>query len=91
MMFLENSRYYRQAVVDGIARDGRIVKALSLRRLPPVLGDAVVVQRGDRLDILAQRRYNNPTGFWHIADANTKLEANDLVKEPLKTINIPRQ
>ncbi len=43
------------------------------------------------LGIIAQRQYQNPTWFWHIADANTELEANDLVKEVGRVIQIPRQ
>jgi hypothetical protein len=89
-MFLENSRYCRQPLVNGITRDGRMVKAISLRRLPPLTGDPTVVKGGDRLDILAQRQYNDPTWFWHIADANTELEANALVNPPLRVINLPR-
>jgi hypothetical protein len=90
-MFLESSRYFNQKLVDAVSRDGRSVKALSLRRLPPVSGDARIVKGNDRLDIIAQRQYENPTWFWHIADANTELEANQLVKQPLRVINVPRQ
>ncbi|MBW4671121.1 MAG: hypothetical protein KME60_27780 [Cyanomargarita calcarea GSE-NOS-MK-12-04C] len=90
-MFLETSRYFNQPVVDAISRDGRPVKALSLRRLPPISGDSLIVKGNDRLDIIAQRQYNNPTQFWHIADANTDLEANNLVKETLRVIAVPRQ
>ena len=90
-MFLESSRYFNQKLVDGVSRDGRAVKAVSLRRLPPAIGDARIVKGSDRLDIIAQRQYENPTWFWHIADANTELEANRLVKQPLRVINVPRQ
>jgi hypothetical protein len=90
-MFLETSRYYQQALVDGKARNGQTVRAVSLRRLPPLVGNPTVVKRGDRLDILAQRQYNNPTWFWHIADANTELEANHLVNTPSRLINVPPQ
>jgi hypothetical protein len=90
-MFLESSRYFNQKLVDAVSRDGRSVKAVSLRRLPPAIGDARIVKGNDRLDIMAQRQYENPTWFWHIADANTELEANQLVKQPLRVINVPRQ
>lgn len=90
-MFLESSRYYREKTVDIKTKDGRIVKAVALRRLPAVSGKATVVKGNDRLDIMAQRQYNKPTLFWHIADANTELQANDLVKETGCVINVPEQ
>lgn len=90
-MFLENSRYYQQPFVDAVNRNGKPVKALSLRRLPPVSGDFHIVKGNDRLDIIAQRQYNDPTWFWHIADANTELEANNLVRETTRVIVIPQQ
>jgi hypothetical protein len=62
-----------------------------LRRLPTVNGELTAIEESDRLDIIAQRQYQNPTWFWHIADANTELEANDLVKEVGRVIQIPRQ
>ena len=47
------------------------------------------MQQHDRLDVLAQQNYGDGTKFWHIADANTELEANDLVAEPGATVNLP--
>lgn len=90
-MLLETSRYYRQKTVDVVTKDGRTVKALTLRRLPKVNGEPVVIKGNDRLDIIAQRQYQNPTMFWHIADANSELDANELVKQPLRVIQVPIQ
>ena len=90
-MFLETSRYYKQKIVDAVAKDGRQVKALTLRRLPSVNGKPTVIKGNDRLDIMAQRQYKNPTMFWHIADANTELQANDLVRESGRIIKAPEQ
>ena len=90
-MFLETSRYYRVAQVEATAKGGRAVKAVKLRRLPAVSGYPTVVKEHDRLDILSQRRYDNPTMFWHIADANTELEATDLASEPGRIINVPER
>jgi hypothetical protein len=90
-MFLESSRYHQLKVVDAVTKDGRTVRAVTLRRLPRPSGMPLVVKGDDRLDIIAQRQYNEPTWFWHIADANTELEANDLVKEAGRIINIPEQ
>jgi hypothetical protein len=90
-MFLESSRYYRLPEVETTAKDGRRVKAVRLRRLPPLSGDPYEVKDSDRLDIMAQRQYKNSTWFWHIADANSELEANQLVQTPLRVINLPKQ
>ena len=90
-MFSETSRYYRQKVVDAAAKEGRTVKAVTLRRLHSITGESTVVKGNDRLDIMAQRRYQNPTMFWYVADANTELQANDLVKEAGHMIKVPEQ
>jgi hypothetical protein len=88
-MFLENSRYYRQPTAEVATRDGRIALALKLRKLPRPGSAPHLVQERDQLDILAQQKYDDGTKFWHIADANTELQANDLVAEPGATIQLP--
>ena len=89
-MFLENSRYAKLAQVEVKQRDGTTVKALKLRRLPATQGEPTAVLQGDRLDIMAQRRVAEPTKFWHIADANSELEAKDLVAEINRVIKVPQ-
>jgi hypothetical protein len=88
-MFLENSRYHKQPTADVKTCDGHSVQALKLRKLPPEPGQAHAVQQHDRLDVLAQQKYGDGTKFWHIADANSELQANDLVTEPGVKINLP--
>lgn len=88
-MFLPNSRYYQQKVVNGVAADGRAVKAVSLRRLASPSGKPASVKGNDRLDILAQRQYADATRFWHIADGNSELQANKLVRVPGRVIQLP--
>ena len=92
-MFLTSSRYFKQKVVDAVAKDGHTVKAVTLRRpsLLTVSGTPTIIKGNDRLDIMAQRKYDDPTMFWHIADANTELHANDLVEETGRFINVPEQ
>lgn len=90
-MFLESSRYFKQKTVDFITKTGRQVKAITLRRIPEVSGDSTIVKGNDRLDVIAHRQYDDATRFWHIADANTELQAADLVKEAGRVINIPEQ
>ena len=90
-MFLESSRYHRIRKEEAMARDGRIVKVVALRRLPAVTGDPTPVKENDRLDIIAQRLYDDPTKFWHVADANTELRAGELVDEPGRVIDVPER
>jgi hypothetical protein len=88
-MFLDNSRYARIAVKNVRLPDGRIVRAIALRRLPVVGGAPTNVTDEDRLDVIAQRRYGEPTWFWHIADANAELEARALCARPRRIILVP--
>lgn len=88
-MFLDNSRYARVAIKDIRLTDGRVVKVVALRRLPVVRGVPTTVTDQDRLDVIAQRRYNEPTWFWHIADANSELEARALCARPRRVIVVP--
>jgi hypothetical protein len=91
-MFLDSSRYSGFETVDARTRSGRSVKAVRLRRLPtPDVVETVIVKEHDRLDIIAQRRYANPTLFWHIADANTALDAAELTREVGALIDVPEQ
>jgi hypothetical protein len=88
-MFLQSSRYFKVRKAETTTKDGRVARAVRLRHLLTTGGKAFVVQENDRLDILAQRLYEDPTMFWHIADANTELQAGDLITEPGRTINVP--
>lgn len=93
-MFLESSRYADVETVEAEAKGGRKVSAVKLRRLPYVAGTPSTVRAGERLDIIAQQKFSDGTKFWHVADANTELEANDLLKEraqtdELRVVNVP--
>jgi hypothetical protein len=88
-VFLKNSRYAKVRQVNVEDSKKRQVKAISLRRLPEASGTPQVVKANDRLDIYAQRNYGDPTQFWHVADANTELEANDLVAATGRVIDVP--
>ena len=80
-MFTGNSRYVNLPVAETSHQNGEKVSVVKLRRLPYVGGNLTEVQGHDRLDVMAQRKYKDSTKFWHIADANTELEANDSVKQ----------
>ena len=45
----------------------------------------------DQLDVISETRYKDGTRFWHIADANTELEANQLVRVAGRTIRVPER
>ncbi len=88
-MFLPNSRYVKTPEVQAKAADGRTVSAVKLRRLPVVTGDPALVEGQDRLDIIALRTYEDATIYWHIADANTELQAPELTRVAGRIIDVP--
>jgi nucleoid-associated protein YgaU len=88
MAFLKTSRYFGLPTVEAPARSGRIVTAVTLRTPPPAAGEPHRVQEEDRLDLIADRAYDDPTRFWRIADANSELEARRLI-EPGREIDVP--
>ncbi len=88
-MFIKGSRYYQLETVAATDGAGRSVRAVKLRRLPATSGAATVVHDGDQLDVVSAGRYRDPTRFWHIADANSELEANELVRAAGRIIDVP--
>ena len=72
-MFLKSSRYYNQKTID-VTILNETVKALSLRTIPMPSSTPEQMKGNDRLDILAFNKYNFPTHFWHICDANSKSD-----------------
>src|SRR5262245_15824900 len=94
-MFALNSRYVNCPIVEVETVNGAKTKGVKLRRPPYVAGHITELKGTDRLDLMAHRNYQDGTKFWHIADANTELEANGLVKNerpenPLVTENTPQ-
>jgi hypothetical protein len=90
-MFLKNSRYDGLPTVTGHDRTGRDVAAVKLRSLPVTVGEPLTVKGHDQLDVMSELRFHDPTRYWHIADANTELEAATLVKTASRTIAIPKR
>ena len=90
-MFTKSSRYNGIKQVEDFAANGRKVKAVSLRRIYLIEGQLTNAKGNDRLDIIASDKYGDSTMFWHIADANTELQANNLVKmdKKVKTFVVP--
>jgi hypothetical protein len=90
MAFLPSSRYAQISTVEVRVADGRSVTLVKLRRLPPTDGELTAVASHDRLDVLANEHFGDSTEFWHIADANTELDAAELAV-PNNTIRIPTE
>jgi hypothetical protein len=90
-MFLGNSRYADVDLDQVTLAGGGTAAVVRLRRLPVVSGEPTVVKGNDRLDVIAQRTYGDATKFWHVADANTELEAARLVEPANRVIQVPRQ
>ncbi len=90
-MFSGKSRYAGIEQTDAETKDGKKVSVVKLRRLPFVAGNLTEVQGHDRLDVLAFKKYQDGTKFWHIADANTELKANDLVAQKPSENPLARQ
>ena len=65
--------------------------AVKLRRLPEIMGKPFMVTGGDQLDVLSAQRFKDPTRFWHVADANTELEANELVVKTSRILRMPER
>ena len=90
-MFMKNSRYYNTATVVSHDVNNREVKVLTLRRLVTTSGERTQVHDHDQLDVMSHRRHQDGTKFWHIADANSDLEANNLVTVAGRYINVPEK
>ena len=89
-MFLKNSRYFDLPTVMVRNRAGAEVAAVKLRPLPAMAGDPVSVQAHDQLDTISEQRYADATRYWHIADANTELEAGTLLQVIGRPVLVPR-
>ncbi|SFA78436.1 hypothetical protein SAMN05421688_0860 [Poseidonocella pacifica] len=88
-MFRSTSRYANLPTVPAIGADGQEVMAVKLRVLPDTRGVPRMVRSGNLLDVMAHELFGDGTRFWHIADANTELEANTLVARDGRVIRVP--
>lgn len=90
-MFRSNSRYAALPTITVAGPNGQEVSAVKLRVLPQTQGAPSTVKSGDQLDVMSERRYRDGTRYWHIADANTELEANSLTGEDGRVIDVPER
>jgi hypothetical protein len=89
-MFLKSSRYYKTETITAYDVKGRSVQAVKLRRLPETGGEETVIDNRHKLDVMSKQQYSDGARFWHIADANTELEANALVETVGRIIKVPK-
>lgn len=87
-MFTPASRYYKTTTYNAVLPSGAVVTALVIpgTRSPAPIGFHPRAL-GDRLDLLAVKYLNDPTGFWRLCDANNSLVADALEARAL--IGIP--
>jgi hypothetical protein len=90
-MFNKNSRYSDTDTVMSKDIKGRAVSAVKLRRLPLTAGIDALVTDGAQLDVMCQQHYRDATRYWHIADANSELEANELVRTMGRIVQVPEK
>ena len=87
-MFTPASRYAKATTYQAVLPSGAVVTALVIPgpRSPAPIGYHPRAL-GDRLDLLAVKYLNDPTGFWRLCDANNSLVADALESRAL--IGIP--
>jgi hypothetical protein len=88
-----NSRYYGLATRVWTSPDGRQVRYVERRFVPPpaAAGTTVseyVVVDGDRIDTIAARQIGDPLLYWLICDANAAMDPDDLTAQPGRGIAI---
>ena len=92
-LFPPGSRYFGIGAATFVTDDGETEIYLKRRFLPPLEGllslQQYTVTQNERLDHLAFRYLGDAEQFWRIADANTAMNANDLVTPAGRTIQIP--
>lgn len=88
-MIFKGSRYQNVKVLTVAGPNGQPVRALGIRLIPPTpAGFFHTFGAHERLDLLANQYYRNPEKFWLIADANTEMDAEDLL-QPGRQLAIP--
>jgi len=78
------SRYAQTPVRTVTLSDGKVMDILENRPLPeaadPTAAEArwVETERGERLDSVADRLWQDPTLYWYLMDATTCLQVSEL-------------
>ncbi len=90
-MFARGSRYADLTPAIFVQANGRRVPYVPLRTIPADLPvqSAHVVTDIDRLDLLANDAYADPTQFWRLCDANRGTWPDDLLSVPGRLLRVP--
>ena len=82
MTFQPTSRYYASETVSFESADGKLIRYVRRRFLPPLerftLLQEHVVTQGDRLDNITARYLGDPEQFWRVCDANPIQQPEEL-------------
>ncbi len=96
-MFDPTSRYANKELVSFNKENGTEVRYVKRRFCPrgeeQQLMVEVIIQDGDRLDLITSRTLGDPLQFWRVCDANNAMNPCDLLEpgrigEPLR-VTIP--
>ncbi len=92
-MFEYTSRYYNLEQKKIESARGRTITYVKRRFLPqgkeiPVLGE-VIINEGDRLDLITYQTLGEPEQFWQICDANNAMNPVELTEELGSSLVIP--
>lgn len=84
-MFDTTSRYHDLETATLTLPDGRQVRYVRRRFLPPLASGPVYVEHsvaeGERLDHITARYLGDPERFWQLADINNAMRPEALVEE----------
>ena len=93
-MFEPDSRYVDIEIATLTAADGREIKYIRRRFLPPQAPDAPVfvehtVTEGERLDNITAQYLGDPEQFWQMADVNNAMHPDGLTAEIGRKLRVP--
>ena len=91
-LFAPGSRYYGIDTATMTDADGKVIIYIRRRFVPSADGFQLLqvhsVTQGERLDNIAARYLGDPELFWRVADANSAMRPEDLVKQVGRKLRI---
>jgi hypothetical protein len=90
--FPSDSRYYGLPIAEHVDADGRRIRYVRRRFLPPASAQTTVgehvVTSSDRPDLVAARHLGNAELSWRVCDANAAMRPADLTETPGRRLRI---